>query len=81
MAKTTIEIADSLIIRAKKMAAELGSPLRAIVEAALRSYLSKILAQKRPPKKELKIRWKTVAGEISPGLDLKSREKMHNWLK
>ena len=38
--RTTIEIADALLRRAKKKAAESGQTLREVVETALRAYLS-----------------------------------------
>ena len=37
--KTTIEISDALLVAAKRAAAERGTTLRTIVEAALRRYL------------------------------------------
>ena len=54
MAKTTIEIADNLILKAKKKALELGQPLRALVEEALRSYLSNVFMKKNEKKKREK---------------------------
>lgn len=73
----TIEIADNLILKAKKKALELGRPLRVIVEAALRSYLSNILTNKAEKGRERKIRWITVAGGLPADFDISSREKMH----
>lgn len=81
MAKTTIEIADNLILKAKKKALELGRPLRAIVEAALRSYLSNVMTNKNERNREKKIRWHTVAGGLPADLDISNREKMHDWLR
>jgi len=81
MAKTTIEIADNLILKAKKKALELGRPLRAIVEAALRSYFANIPTNKQEENRGKKIRWKTVNGGLPSELDLSNRENMHSWLK
>jgi predicted DNA binding CopG/RHH family protein len=38
--RTTVEISDQLFRQAKKRAADEGIPLRAVVEEALRVYLS-----------------------------------------
>ncbi len=80
MAKTTIEISDSLLIRAKKKAIELGKPLRTIVESALRQYLSHISTNKRPVELSKRFHWSVVRGGIAEGLDIASRVKMHEWL-
>ena len=45
--KTTLEIKDDLLIRAKKLAKKTGRPLRAIVEDSLRATL---LAAEEPGK-------------------------------
>ena len=37
--KTTIEISDAILLRAKRVAAERGTTLRALVEAGLRTVL------------------------------------------
>ncbi len=81
--KTTFDIPDELLIRAKKRAAELRRPLRALVTEGLRAQLE---STRRAPgtKKEAKrkrIRWVTVAGDLVPGIDLADREKMTDWLR
>ena len=38
--KTTLEIQDELLVRAKRLAQETGQPLRAVVEEGLRQVLS-----------------------------------------
>jgi len=81
MAKTTLELTDSLLIKAKKMAAELRRPLRSIVEAALRSYLRDLSPSRNRKTKLKQIRWKTVEGGAPEGLDVSNREKMHEWLR
>lgn len=37
--KTTVEIADALLVRAKRHARRLGKPLRAVIEEGLRRVL------------------------------------------
>jgi hypothetical protein len=75
--KTTIDVPDDLLIEAKKRAAELRQPLRALIADGLRLRLQQ---SKRRPKRK-KFRLVTVAGGLPPGLDLKDRAKMHEWLK
>ena len=48
--KTTLDIKDDLLIRAKKLAKKTGQPLRAIVEDSLRVALQ---VAEEPPKYEL----------------------------
>ena len=77
--KTTIDLPDDLLIAAKKRAAELRRPLRALVEEGLRGRL----AQREKPKRRRTrtIRWVTVKGGLPPGLDITDREKMHEWIR
>lgn len=46
--KTTVEIQDSLLARARKLAAARGEPLRAVLEAALRKLLDEASSADRP---------------------------------
>jgi hypothetical protein len=66
--RTTIDISDELFRQAKRKAAEEGIPLREVVDAALRGYLSR-----RPTRKGYRLRWKTDRGRILPGVDLDDR--------
>jgi Bacterial antitoxin of type II TA system, VapB len=66
--KTTIEISDSLLEEARRVARERRTTLRAILEAALRRELA---ARSAPPKK-FKLRdgsFRGAAG-VQPGIDL-----------
>jgi hypothetical protein len=74
--KTTLDLPDELLIRAKKAAAEQRRPLRAIVEEGLRMVL-RDPAKKAKPKQ---VRLITVKGGLPKDLDLSSREKMYEWL-
>jgi len=76
--KTTMEISDELLIDAKKTAAELRRPLRAIVEEALGRELERIKQRRRG---DARIKWVTVDGGLPPGMDLRNRESMAEWLK
>ncbi|MFM9058498.1 MAG: hypothetical protein ACKOSQ_05185 [Planctomycetaceae bacterium] len=77
--KTTIELPDDLFVAAKRRAAELREPLRALVERGLRAELGR-----RTPRRVGKprtVRWVTVAGGLPAGLDVADRAAMHDWLQ
>jgi hypothetical protein len=76
--KTTIELPDDLLVRAKKRAAELRRPLRALVEAGLRAQLDETPSKARARRK---IRWVTTPGGLPADLDVADRERMHEWLR
>ena len=77
--KTTIELPDELLISAKKRAAELRRPLRALIEEGLRARLAR--PDKGPAIKTRKIHWVLVKGGLPPDLDMTDREKMHDWMR
>jgi Bacterial antitoxin of type II TA system, VapB len=69
--KTTIEINDALLKRAKQLALERNTTLRTVLEAALRQFLDE--AQYRP-QKAFKLRKCPIQGRgLQPGLD------WHDW--
>ena len=76
--KTTVEIPDDLFIAAKKRAAELREPLRALIERGLRAELAQATARRAKPPA---IRWITVAGGLPAGVDVSDRAGMHEWLR
>ena len=78
--KTTIELPDDLFIAAKRRAAEERSTLRAIVERGLRAQLRRPRAARTRAARSA-IRWVTVDGGLPPGLDLRNRAAMHEWLR
>jgi hypothetical protein len=69
--RTTIEIADEILRRVKKRAADQGTTLREVVEAALRSYLSP-----RPERTGYRLRWRPEHGRLLPGVDLDDRDSL-----
>jgi hypothetical protein len=77
--KTTIELPDDLLIAAKKRAAELRRPLRALVEEGLRARLAR--SEKGRAIKPRRIRWVLVKGAVPPDLNLTDRAKMHDWMR
>lgn len=76
--KTTIDLADDLLIAAKKRAAELRRPMRQLVESGLRRELGS--PSQRPTRARAGIRWVTVRGGLPPGLDVADRTAMSEWL-
>jgi hypothetical protein len=80
--KTTFDIPEDLLVRAKKRAAELRRPLRSLVTEGLRGQLAitgKPAAARTSTRR--RIRWVTTRGGLPPGLDLANRERMHDWLR
>ena len=75
--KTTIDVPDDLLIQAKKRAAELHQLLRALIADGLRLRLAEAKQGRRRPRK---LHLVTVAGGLPPGLDLRDRAKMYDWL-
>ena len=76
--KTTVDLPDDLLIEAKKRAAELRRPLRALIADGLRLQLAQTSKVRR---KRKRLRFVTVAGGLLPGVDLSNREKMYEWLE
>ena len=79
--KTTFDIPEELLVRAKKRAAELRRPLRSLVTDGLRGQLAAQQPASARARTRRRIRWVTAAGGIPPGLDMSNRERMHDWLR
>ena len=82
--KTTFDIPEDLLVEAKKLAAELRSPLRELVTDGLRAQLASGGGRRPPaakPQPRPRIGWVTVKGALAPGLDVEDRERMHEWLR
>jgi hypothetical protein len=78
--KTTVDLPDDLLLRAKKRAAETRTPLRVLIERGLRRELSAASEGKRGRAASRKITWVTAAGGLPPGLDLSSRASLRDWI-
>ena len=77
--KITVNLPDDLVIAAKKRAAELRQPLRALIERGLRAELGRVAGRRKAERRT--IRWVTVAGGLPPGVDVADRAAMHEWLR
>lgn len=65
--RTTIDIPDDLLAKAKRIAAESKRPLRAVIEDALREALTR----RRHSSKSAPVRLSTFhGGGLQPGVDL-----------
>lgn len=67
--KTTLNINDGLIRRAKKVSAETGTTLTAIFEQALRELLDRGGQQR-----DFHLEWTTVKGRRAPDFDIANRD-------
>ena len=72
--RTTIEITDTLFREAKKRAAEDGTSLKDLVEAALRGYLQGAGKQKQP----YRFQWTPMKGKLREGVDLDDRNSLYD---
>ena len=77
--KTTVDLPDDLLIRAKKRAAETRTPLRTLIERGLRRELSAQGHSATGPRQR-KIRWVVTAGGLPPGLDVSDRVSLLTWM-
>ena len=73
--KTTLEIDDGVLIRAKQQAAAERRPLRSYVEEALREQLEK----KERVVREHRVKWVTAKGGVPEAVA--DREAMYDWLE
>lgn len=78
--KTTVDLPDELLIRAKKRAAETRTPLRVLIERGLRRELASSVSRRarRIPRK---IKWVVAPGGLPPGLDVSDRSALHDWIR
>ena len=77
--KTTVDLPDDLLIRAKKRAAETRTPLRVLIARGLRRELAGRGTEERAKGSRAGIRWVTAPGGLPPGLDVANREALYAW--
>ena len=70
--RTTLDLDDNLLRRAKQLAVERGQPLRRVVEEALRAMLSE-----RPRRSGYSLEWRTRRGRLRPGVDVNDRDALY----
>lgn len=74
--RTTLDIDDHLLREAKKLAAERGQTLTAVIEDGLRAVLREP-AERTP----FKLRWKTMKGTGPPKVDVADREALYDLME
>ena len=72
--RTTLDLHDALVRDAKRRAAHEGRTLTAVIEDALRHYLSPA----RRPQKAFRLRLLTKKGRLLPGVDLADRDSLYD---
>src|SRR5262245_15981744 len=71
--RTTIELNDDLLRRAKRRAADDRTTLREVIEQALRAHLTRRGAL---PRGRYTLRWRTERGTLQPGVRLDDRDAL-----
>jgi len=71
--RTTLDLDDALIRKAKGRAADEGTTLTAVIEHALRHYL----APARPTGKPFRLKLLTKKGRPMPGVNLADRDALY----
>jgi Arc/MetJ family transcription regulator len=71
--RTTIELNDDLLRRAKRRAANERTTLRAVIEQALRRHLAE---RGGAPGPRYVLRWRTERGALQPGVQLDDRDAL-----
>jgi len=79
--KTTVDLPDDLLLRAKKRSVETRTPLRVLIERGLRRELASSTAGRRSGRSPRKIEWVVVPGGLPPGLNVADRSSLHDWIK
>lgn len=70
--RTTLDIEDAILERARRRAATERTTLTSVVERALRAFLSRRPESGAP----LKGRWVVVAGDRLPDVDIADRDRL-----
>jgi len=79
--KTTVDLPDDLLIRAKKRAVETRTPLRELIARGLRRELASSSARVRFRRSPRKIEWIVAPGGLPPGADASDRAALHDWIR
>ncbi|MDE3153816.1 MAG: type II toxin-antitoxin system VapB family antitoxin [Acidobacteriota bacterium] len=72
--RTTLDIEDAVLAQARTRASREGTTLTAIVEQALRLFLSKRSGRPSP----LASRWVVVDGRERPDVDIADRDRLYD---
>jgi hypothetical protein len=72
--RTTLDIEDAVLGKARQRASREGTTLTAVVERALRRFLSERPQRQSP----LTSRWVVVEGVRSPDVDISDRDRLYD---
>jgi hypothetical protein len=72
--RTTLDIADEVLAKAKRKAIEDKSTLTEVIEDALRLHVS----PGRRPRKRVMKRWVVVKGRRPPEVDIADRDRLYD---
>jgi hypothetical protein len=75
--RTTLKLDDGLMRTAKKRAVEEGKTLTALIEDALRQYLTPPRAAGKP----FKLRLLTRKGRLVPGVNVADRDALYDFME
>lgn len=76
--RTTLNLNDALMRRAKQRAASTGQTLTRLIEEALRQRLAQEEAAAQEP---FELHWVTATGELQPGVDLTDRDALYEQME
>lgn len=75
--KTTLDLDDHILTRAKREAAETGTTLKSFVEDALRARLFPRVSKESP---QFSLDLPVVAGTAPPAIDIMDRQALYDFL-
>jgi hypothetical protein len=75
--RTTVDLNEDLLRRAKERAAQSGSTLRQVFEHALRAHLD----DRAPVRTGYRLRWRTERGRLRPGVRLDDRDALFDLME
>ena len=75
--RTTLDISDEVLAKAKRKAVDENSTLTKVVEEALRLYIS----PGRPRKRRVMKKWVVVRDDLLPEVDISDRDRLYNFME
>ncbi|MEZ4266575.1 MAG: CopG family transcriptional regulator [Myxococcota bacterium] len=75
--RTTVDIQDELLIKARRLATERGIALSTLIEEALASRLAQVETECAP----FVLRWQSHRGVYIGGVDLADRDELHELME
>lgn len=74
--RTTIDLNDELLRKAKRLAADEGVTLKDVVERAVRA-----LVERRPTSRRYRLRWRTEKGVRPPAVPVEDRRALFDFME